>query len=592
LEQRHTTVDEAGKQSPLLGMPANPYRPRKGRGIVSMALLAVAAFALGLFVSNRFGYTGGEVGGAVVRSLRATAGAAAGATTATEGQLALLRTQLLTAQAKVATANRKAAKATAQAARAEAATKLLAEKGAAVAAGPPGATRAGVGGGGGGGGGGGTPAAPPLVSYDYGNGAAPRPWPVGMSQERWEGHARGEGMLYILTGCCSRFCDWQAVVGVHAAAQKMLPDQSIIRFAACDVASGRSIGPSADFGRTEVFSHGSDNLPSAGGGKFYPPLSKSRSLARWVQGEEAAALPDKLNIALIDEDFLMLEPLRPSATPGHPVAQDWNDAFHGSKWLGTPIKDHCRGHCEGMTHAQARAHEAGPPYTMTLGDLRRVAPLWHELTVDILNTPASRKAAEWLVDMYSYVLASIILGLRHTLRTDWQTTFVETFHEVNGPFGFARMADRGVHEHQSPAFLHYCQPYRQTDSKGRTLTISKHALHERGDSGPGLLSCSADVSDERLLTSLLENGQGSFETSVLDLGKGAAARSQLLAELQKMTEDSAPTYQKALQETIAADGAAAADLRKAWIFATLYKGMRAAFAEFRQRMCKEPMDGF
>ena len=590
----------------------NPYRVRKGKSPLSLALLVVGAFVLGILATRMLSDTDAtgaaglvELALAEPRALRSGTVAAPGVPSVNLAHArsaevkAELKAEVLRAKLAAATAAQAkreaelaaaragwhkaeqsavASAAEAAAARAAAARTLGAQKPVAAVVGAEATSEL-------------SDAGPPLVTYDYGNDAAPRPWPLGMSRRKWEGHLRGEGMLYILTGCCSRFCDWQAVVGVHAAAQRMLADQSIIRFAACDVGEGRSIGPAAEFGRTEVFSHGSDNLPSAGPGVFYPPLSKSRSLARWVTTAEAKSLPDALNIALIDEDFLMLEPLQPSAKQGEPVAQDWNDAFHGSAWLNTPIKSHCRGSCEGMTHAEARQHEAGPPYTMTLGDLRRVAPLWHELTVEILHKPESRKAAEWLVDMYSYVLASIILGLKHTLRTDWQTTFVETFHEVNGPFGFARMADRGVHEHQQPAFLHYCQPYKQPNSKGGVFKLSKHALHERGPDGPGLLSCSAEVSDERLLSSLVMDGQGSFETSLLELGTHAAERKRMLAELDALTA-SASTYQDALQLTIHEDGPKAAAARSSWIFANLYTGMRAAFKEFRLRMCKEPMDGF
>ena len=62
-----------------------------------------------------------------------------------------------------------------------------------------------------------------------------------MSAEAWRAHMAGRGVLYVLTGCCSRFCDWQAVVGVHSvvrtlARTRKAREQSIIRFAACDVA--------------------------------------------------------------------------------------------------------------------------------------------------------------------------------------------------------------------------------------------------------------------------------------------------------------------------------------------------------------------
>jgi hypothetical protein len=160
-------------------------------------------------------------------------------------------------------------------------------------------------------------------------------------------------VIYLVTSCCSRFCDWQSIVALNSL--NKLGVRSL-RLISCDVAEGRALSPASHFSPFFVASHGKDNMPGSDG--FYPPLSKSRSLLQWLGTPEAMAIPAGQNIALVDEDFLMLEKLPALAQEGKPVAQSWKDTYESSKYLRNGLADaHCRGACKGLSPEQARLFE-------------------------------------------------------------------------------------------------------------------------------------------------------------------------------------------------------------------------------------------
>ena len=49
-------------------------------------------------------------------------------------------------------------------------------------------------------------------------------------------------------------------------------------------------------------------------------------------------------------------------------------------------------------------------------DLRRVAPIWHDVTLKIKQDREADKAWGWVLEMYGYTIASKIAGVRHDLR--------------------------------------------------------------------------------------------------------------------------------------------------------------------------------
>ena len=205
-----------------------------------------------------------------------------------------------------------------------------------------------------------------------------------------------------------------------------------------------------------------------------------------------------------------------------------------------------------------------------MGDLRKVVPLWHELTVEIKDNVASRKITGWLVDMFSYVFATIILDLPHALRTDWMVSFTGTGQEFDGwtlavgKSEAAKAQGGGYSDLPRPAAIHYCQPYQMPGGEHKWY---KHEYHERGQGDGGILSCDADRANARL-----ESG-----------GFPAAE----LATLERTAPDFALVMQKSDGNT--ADAPA---FRTHWVIVELLGGVKDGLKAFRERLCTEPMDHF
>ena len=53
-------------------------------------------------------------------------------------------------------------------------------------------------------------------------------------------------------------------------------------------------------------------------------------------------------------------------------------------------------------------------------DLKRVAPIWHDVTLKIKQDPEADKAWGWVLEMYGYTIAAKIAGLQHDLRPKLQ----------------------------------------------------------------------------------------------------------------------------------------------------------------------------
>jgi hypothetical protein len=60
------------------------------------------------------------------------------------------------------------------------------------------------------------------------------------------------------------------------------------------------------------------------------------------------------------------------------------------------------------------------PVFLHKDDLRRVAPVWRDVTLKIKKDPEADKEWGWVLEMYGYTIASAIVGLRHDLRPQLQ----------------------------------------------------------------------------------------------------------------------------------------------------------------------------
>ncbi|CAI5978610.1 unnamed protein product, partial [Closterium sp. NIES-65] len=51
--------------------------------------------------------------------------------------------------------------------------------------------------------------------------------------------------------------------------------------------------------------------------------------------------------------------------------------------------------------------------------LRRLAPLWHNVTLEMKSDPVADKAFGWVLEMYGYATSAALLGIQHTLHRMW-----------------------------------------------------------------------------------------------------------------------------------------------------------------------------
>ena len=73
---------------------------------------------------------------------------------------------------------------------------------------------------------------------------------------------------------------------------------------------------------------------------------------------------------------------------------------------------------ETLTDAEIEAMDpiGSSPVFLHKDDLRKIAPIWHDVTLKIKQDPEADKEWGWVLEMYGYTIAAKIAGLRHDLR--------------------------------------------------------------------------------------------------------------------------------------------------------------------------------
>ncbi|CAI5982451.1 unnamed protein product [Closterium sp. NIES-65] len=59
------------------------------------------------------------------------------------------------------------------------------------------------------------------------------------------------------------------------------------------------------------------------------------------------------------------------------------------------------------------------PVIIKKKDLLKIAPLWHNVSLQFKSDPEIDKEFGWVLEMYGYATASAMLGYTHILRKDW-----------------------------------------------------------------------------------------------------------------------------------------------------------------------------
>lgn len=287
----------------------------------------------------------------------------------------------------------------------------------------------------------------------------------------------------VVTMDCSVYSEWQAVMAIGSlqTLREAHPERPfrIVRLVSCNA------GEAGLHERTRAYGDEIRISPALGDpypfepmkGFVYPPLQKSFAIAEWLANATSAqALADNDELVLVDTDFVFLRlPTfgvsalgRPAGSGHYFLGGDWLDRKNGE------LRPFCSAACDNVTsEVVARDYDAGAPYYVRAGDLRRLAPLWYEKTLAMVLAADIKVAwstpGGWLADMYAYSLAAIELDLPHRLLHD-QMVYIVDHLNLMPP-------DVDV-----PVALHFCQNYNLSG----VAYFAKHDWHQES-----LLDCAA-----------------------------------------------------------------------------------------------------
>ncbi|CAI5476013.1 unnamed protein product [Closterium sp. Yama58-4] len=142
----------------------------------------------------------------------------------------------------------------------------------------------------------------------------------------------------------------------------------------------------------------------------YVVLNRPYAFVQWIQ---QATFPEDY-VWMAEPDHLILRPIpnlsvgdMPSAFPFHYIEPAKNkEALH--RWFppekGPINKIDPIGNSPVIIHKHL---------------LRRLAPLWHNVTLEMKSDPVADKAFGWVLEMYGYATSAALLGIQHTLHRMW-----------------------------------------------------------------------------------------------------------------------------------------------------------------------------
>ena len=229
----------------------------------------------------------------------------------------------------------------------------------------------------------------------------------------------------VFSSECTSFFDWQATGLFYSHAQVLQPGY-VTRLMACDHPHGY-VGN--DIGPTHVH-------PNYGSPKnnrvhdHYSPYNKPFALAHWLGNNPDP--PKEEYILIVEPDTIFRKPVdchrdlgvRPGVVASSPYSYLEGAENGMASQFVSP---------EGA----GRVDRVGGFLCMHLDDLKKVVPLWVNLTVQVRKHPerywriddvgtdyetgdqfVSRGHAPYISDMYGYIFAAAEVGLRHSIRDD------------------------------------------------------------------------------------------------------------------------------------------------------------------------------
>jgi hypothetical protein len=188
-------------------------------------------------------------------------------------------------------------------------------------------------------------------------------------------------------------------------------------------------------------------------------------------------LPATHQVIIADPDFVFLAPMPLNVSVDTPASSKYALNVH-SVLPGGEMYKYCGSACDKVSwETLDKYYNVGPPYVMTVAQLRMLAPAWWNLTrtatLDTVDpTVDMSNPGGYLMDMYTYIIAAVQLDLPHRLAHlmisdgKWQNEWV-LLQDVSPDF--------------VPPVLHYCQRYVvHSEFGGKKLELSwmKHDFHE------------------------------------------------------------------------------------------------------------------
>ncbi|CAI5506578.1 unnamed protein product [Closterium sp. Naga37s-1] len=142
----------------------------------------------------------------------------------------------------------------------------------------------------------------------------------------------------------------------------------------------------------------------------YVVLNRPYAFVQWIQ---QATFPEDY-VWMAEPDHLILRPIpnlsvgdMPSAFPFHYIEPAKNkEALH--RWF--PPEKGPINKIDPIGNSPVIIHK---------GQLRRLAPLWHNVTLEMKADPVADKAFGWVLEMYGYATSAALLGIQHTLHRMW-----------------------------------------------------------------------------------------------------------------------------------------------------------------------------
>ena len=195
-------------------------------------------------------------------------------------------------------------------------------------------------------------------------------------------------------------------------------------------------------------------------GDDFSPRNKGAGLKYWLLQSNSSLVPEPEDVIILaDPDQIFISHL------------DLDEVRHGfgmaSSYAMGPTflrkySKFCDGRCDRLSDADGWELSYGAPYILTTHDFRLLTPLWTELTEEFRRF---QDKADWLTEMYSYVIASLRLNITHQRLP----LMVSNAQDDGEPWRLLRWHTLS----QPPAsFLHYCQRYNLAG-----ISWSKHDHH-------------------------------------------------------------------------------------------------------------------